>query len=242
VIEPMPAGAAQIWFLEVDADDERTAAAASHVLSAEERTRAARFRFDRDRRLYASSRLLLRTVLSRVAGAVAPADWVFTADRRGRPRIARPADIPLEFSLTHTPGLVCCAISTERFLGVDAEDTRRPTDAVEMARGCLSAGEQSDVTARRGDDRQVRFLEYWTLKESLAKALGVGLSADLSRFSFRLDEPIAVRFGDRPKEDPGWCFRLFRPTPDHTIGVSMRRRGAVTMAMQLHEAVPQELR
>jgi 4'-phosphopantetheinyl transferase len=80
------------------------------------------------------------------------------------------------------------------------------------------------VNAAEGLRQRERFFEHWTLKESFTKALGVGLTADVSCFTFDVDrEPIALTCEGSVSDHErtaGWRFRLFRPTPEHILAVT----------------------
>ena len=96
------------------------------LLSPEEHERMARLVFERDRRRFLLTRALVRTMLSRYAG-VAPAEWAFIANVHGRPEILdRPRGVPdLRFNLSHTEGLIACAVTIGREVGVDVEHIQR---------------------------------------------------------------------------------------------------------------------
>jgi 4'-phosphopantetheinyl transferase len=213
-----------VWFLRsADAEPELTAAQLD-VLAPEERERASRFRFDKDRRLYLASRVLLRNLLSRHS-TVAPRAWAFVADEYGKPRIVSPSGVELDVSVSHTNGLVCCAVAQRSAIGVDAEDITRTVDMSAIVERCFSPGERRRLGRLQPMDARVEFFKHWTLKEALAKALGIGLSADFAALSFRLrGETAAVSFG-RSVEGTrrAWGFHLFQPTVDHIIAVCVRR-------------------
>ena len=100
------------------------------LLTADEHERMARFVFERDRRAFLLTRALVRTTLSRYA-AVAPADWRFIANVHGRPEILdRPEGVPdLRFNISHTDGLIACAVTIGREVGVDVENIGRQLTA-----------------------------------------------------------------------------------------------------------------
>jgi 4'-phosphopantetheinyl transferase len=150
------------------------------LLSADERARLERFRFERDRLLFLVAHALLRITLSRCSD-VAPEAWQFGAGSHGRPEIAAPAS-RMRFSLSHTQGLAACAVVLDRDIGVDVESLSRET-AVDVAERFFSPREVRELRETPIDDRHGRFLEYWTMKEAYVKARGLGLSLPLDRFS-----------------------------------------------------------
>jgi 4'-phosphopantetheinyl transferase len=204
-------------------------------LTPEEGARADRFRFERDRRLYLTSRVMLRSLLSQYADAT-PDSWRFETNAFGKPRVADPFGPVPEFSLSHTHGLVCCAFSRTGVVGVDAESLDRVLDVPAVVERYCSPGEQRDLASLTDRDQQVRFLSYWTLKESLSKAIGHGLSMDVSRLSFQIDaERIQVAF-DRIAEEPSsWSFGLFQPVCGYAIGVSVRTPSMAAGQISLRE-------
>jgi 4'-phosphopantetheinyl transferase len=207
------------------------------LMSSDERSRHESLRFERDRCLFLATRLLVRTVLSRYAQA-APAEWQFVSDGRGKPRIAHPAVSPaLHFNLANTPGLVVCAVSAaHRSIGVDVERTDRTVDFMAVAHRCFSRAEASAVEALPSAERARRFFEYWTLKESYVKALGVGLSLPLDEFSFTNDDRgIRIRFDRRTAEDETrWGFALMEGSPVHIIAVGANTGGAALSLRAAH--------
>src|SRR5215472_16559424 len=102
------------------------------LLSADERDRDAAFRFDRDRDSYLLAHTLLRRVLSHHED-VRETSWLFECNSYGKPFIVSPSSC-LHFSLTHTAGMVACAISLHSEIGVDAERIDRTVEFMPLAR------------------------------------------------------------------------------------------------------------
>lgn len=134
-----------------------------------------------------ATRILVRTVLSRYA-RVGPAEWQFSVGKLGKPRIRSPQITPaLHFNLAHTPGLVACIVSSAHaMVGVDVKRIGRAGNALEIAKSYFATSELRDLQARSGEDRARRFVQYWTLKESFAKARGVGLTMPLDHACFQI--------------------------------------------------------
>jgi 4'-phosphopantetheinyl transferase len=189
------------------------------LLSPAERSRFDRFIRDEDRRGYALAHALLRNTLSSLIGSK-PEALTFEADSYGKPRLSAPADV--SFSLTHTNGLVACAVARGREIGIDAEAIDRPIDAHGIANRYFTESETGYITEGKGEQKHERFFEVWTLKEAFLKATGRGMSQSLEAISFELEENETVRYSLAPgNADAGWQFALFRPTTRHLLAVGI---------------------
>jgi 4'-phosphopantetheinyl transferase len=230
-------GDVHLWIAVDDGQQRDFTATCREVMSPEERRRELDFRYERDRRLYRVARGLTRTVLSLYAD-VDPRDWTFVRDPAGRPRIAPPTDSALEFSLSHTPGIVLLLVGSRCALGVDVESAERGID-VDAAMSLLAAGELADLRTRSGGSRRRRFLEYWTLKEAYAKACSAGLSLPLNRCDFRIDsDGVAVTMDPALEADPGrWWFAVVPPNPSFiaAVAISPEKRGSIPK-LEIHSA------
>ena len=198
------------------------------LLTDDEARRAARFVHFKDTALFILGRTLGKTMLSTYA-RVDPRDWCFEIDGHGRPQLAsRPSSAPdLRFNLTHTAGLVACAVSVGREVGVDVEriDRRLVHDVAERY---FSAREVADLRALPIDEQETVFFDYWTLKESYIKARGLGLALPLGLFTFHRTPGRAptISFDPELHDDPAtWQFAQFWPTNDHRMAVAVRRTG-----------------
>lgn len=209
------------------------------VLSPDEHEQHARFRREADRHLYLVAHALVRCVLARYA-RLAPEALVFATNRHGRPELAPAPRVPLHFNLTHTHGLVACAVS-RREVGVDVESLDRHTDVDGLVGDVLSAHEAYDVSTTPASQRPLRFLHYWTLKEAYIKARGMGLALPLDRFTFVLEPHggIAVRF-ERPLNDApeDWQFALYQPTASHLLAIASHHPRGSDLAIGVREIVP----
>ena len=196
------------------------------ILSAEERARAARFRFAEDRASYVTAHALLRRTLSEIAPLTAPNEWAFSATPEGRPFIAGPArGTNRNVSLSHARGRVGVLVSTAGRCGVDVERVGRVADPLGLAASVFSKTEVSDLFALSGTARDEHFCALWCLKEAYLKAEGVGLGAPLDNFCFRLDTltgtPAEVRLPPGVSE-ASWAFRLYRPGSAHFLAAALR--------------------
>jgi 4'-phosphopantetheinyl transferase len=212
----------------IGADRDRVAEALRWMPAAE-RARFEQFRHDEDRMMFAVGRLMARTLVGR-ALSVDPSAWAWREGPHGRPEIDQ-AHTNLRFNLSHSAGLVICALARDREIGVDVEDlTRRAPDPAIVPRYCSPA--EADDVRSHGDRWRDRFLTYWTLKEAYVKARGVGISVPLSEISFTLDAQGArIGFaGSLAGTDPQWAFHLWHAGATHLAAVAAHAADGVAPA------------
>jgi len=231
-----------VWFSATFEPADAALMARCHdVLSDDERARAARYFFDRDRHTYLAAHALVRTRLSQVTG-VDPCDWTFVTNKYGRPEIATPAEhVRLRFNLSHTRGLVACALTWQRDVGVDVENLERQEGSLDVARRFFAASEVEALGCVAEEHRRRRFFDYWTLKESYIKARGMGLSLPLGQFAFDVadEQAIAISFGPEIDDDPQhWEFHASRPTPQHRLALAVRRPPGERLQIDIRETTP----
>lgn len=188
-------------------------------MTPEELARYGRFRHEGDRLMFALGRLMARTLVGRALG-VDPESWSWREGPHGRPEIDQP-DSDLHFNLSHSAGLVICAIARGRAVGVDVEDlSRRAPDWALVERYCSPA--EADDIRTHGDRWRDRFLTYWTLKEAYLKARGLGISVALADIAFTAG-PNDLRIGfvrSLAGTNDRWAFHLWQPGARHLAAVA----------------------
>lgn len=210
------------------------------LMTPDEHDRMARFVFEKDRRAFLLTRALVRTMLSRYA-PVAPEAWRFITNAHGRPEIVdRPAAVPdLRFNISHTNGLIACAVTIGREVGVDVEHVGRNLTH-DIAGRHFAPSEVADLRSLPDDEQRTVFYDYWTLKESYIKARGFGLALPLGDFAFKLNPPShpTISFEPALEDDPAtWQFRQEWPTPTHRLALAVRRDGQ-DLPVRIREVVP----
>jgi len=236
-------GETHVWLTFWEAiSEERLLVAYRELLNAAEKEQESRFYFAKDRRCYLVTRALLRTVLSRYA-PVDPKDWVFSANAYGRPHIANThaPDGCLSFSVSHTQGLIVLGVAKGRSLGVDVENFATRDMSIDMANHYFAPQEVAALHEVSHRQRQDRFFQYWTLKESYIKARGLGLSLPLDGFSFHFRNGHAVELViNRELDDDSarWQFWQFRPTPEHLVAVCTEKLNAQSSKLLVRETTP----
>ncbi|MEO5346944.1 MAG: 4'-phosphopantetheinyl transferase superfamily protein [Magnetococcus sp. YQC-9] len=91
----------------------------------------------------------------------------------GKPAVAQ----DIFFNLSHTDGLVVCAVTRSGEIGIDCEKVR-PIDLNDFVRLFSSESWQAIETA---PDRLRAFFDAWTQREAVLKADGCGLSLPMER-------------------------------------------------------------
>lgn len=156
------------------------------LLSADERERAARFRFDDNRKDYVVCRGALRALLGSYVNA-APSELRFGYSEFGRPSLlASSSAHTLEFNVSHSGGIALLAFAVARKIGIDVEKVRRDFSTAEIAERFFSMGERAALRELRESQRHQAFFRCWTRKEAFIKALGEGLSHPLHEFDVSL--------------------------------------------------------
>lgn len=201
------------------------------ILSAEERERAARFRFERERWWYVATHVVLRLLLSQYVGQ-APECLTFRTGRYGKPALVLDADqlsrtLPLQFNLSHSHGMVVYAIARGREVGVDIERIEESLDWERIAARVLSKREQEALQSLPERDRDRAFYTCWTRKEALVKAAGYGLQMPLDSFDVSLGPSEPARLfdvrttPDMPMEAACWCLRELPPIPGYSATLAI---------------------
>jgi 4'-phosphopantetheinyl transferase len=196
--------------------------------------------FEKDRRAFLLTRALVRTMLSRYA-PLSPSEWRFITNVHGRPEILdRPDAVPdLRFNISHTNGLIACAVTIGREVGVDVEHIGRHLTH-DIAGRHFAPAEVADLRRLSDEEQRTVFYDYWTLKESYIKARGFGLALPLGDFAFKLNPPAppTISFEPALKDDPGtWQFLQEWPTPTHRLALAVRRDGD-DLPVRIREVIP----
>lgn len=209
-----------VWSCDLSqyADDRPSFAA---LLSLDERTRAARFVFERDRHRFTLSHGLLRVILARYLSAE-PRGIQFETGPYGKPALRGQSDIAqaIQFNLSHSGTHALIAVALGRAVGADVEWYRPDVDVLKLAQRFFSSGESQAISQAEGDDQQRLFYRYWTAKEAYVKGKGLGLSLGLDRFELLFDDasrPALVRLTESGMLDREWSVRSIQ-LADRLVG------------------------
>lgn len=192
------------------------------TLAADERARAERFYFQKDRDHFIVARGLLRTILGRYL-KIEPSQLRFRYTSHGKPFLARETGgNTLRFNVSYSHGLALYAITRSRELGVDVEFTRPEPVDEQIAERFFSPREVAALRALPTNMQQEAFFNCWTRKEAYIKARGEGLSLRLDQFDVSLapGEPPALLYtnGD-PQEVSRWSLQNLTPGPGYAAAL-----------------------
>lgn len=211
---PLSVDEVHVWRIALDISD-ALLMRWRQILADDERGRADRFHFEKDRRHFIAGRGALRMILARYLDQ-SPQDVHFAYSNYGKPRLANPASaIDLRFNLSHSRGLALLALTRGRDIGVDVEQLRdMERDGEPLAERFFSPRESTVLRSLPPELRREAFFHCWTRKEAYIKANGKGLSLPLDQFdvSLRPGEParlLATRHD--PDEVHRWSMHNLLP-------------------------------
>lgn len=177
-----------------------------NTLSVDERQRASRFYFPRDRRRFVAGRGLLRDVLARYTNSH-PAELHFTYNDYGKPQLHQSERAnAIRFNLSHSKGIIVLAVSRERNVGIDIETLRGDTSILDVADSFFSRNEVLRLHALPTHLRCEAFYRCWVRKEAYIKARGMGLSIPLHSFEVSLSpgSPAELLASTEPSDVSAW--------------------------------------
>jgi 4'-phosphopantetheinyl transferase len=125
-------------------------------------------------------RLPLLQILGAYLG-VASHEVVLVDGEFGRPALSVIHATPLDFNWSHSGECALVAIGRQFTPGIDIERRRDRARALDIAEHYFCKDELAALNAIPVDARSSAFLELWTAKEAVLKALGRGLAFGLDR-------------------------------------------------------------
>ncbi len=199
----------QVWRFFLDASD-RDRERLQATLSDDEKQRANRFYFAKDRNRFIIARGILRILLGHCLNKP-PAQVSFQYNQFGKPCLGE-EDNPshLAFNISHSANWGLFAIGTQGELGIDIEQIRPEMAILDIAKRFFSEYEVEIFDRIDQEEQQTAFFHCWTRKEAFIKAKGMGLSLPLDRFDVEFypgKKPGLLAYRDNPAETAEWEFK-----------------------------------
>lgn len=174
-----------VWYASLDHPVPRFQGLAQ-LLSSDERMKAERFHFEKDRKHFIVGRGILRTILGCYL-SVEPSRLRFSYGKNGKPALADTfSKGTIHFNMSDSEGVALYAFTQEREIGVDIEHIRDIPEMEQIAEQFFSARENAIFRALPKGKKKEAFFKCWTRKEAFIKATGDGLSRPLGKFDVSL--------------------------------------------------------
>ena len=217
----LPAHAVHVWRVDLDLEAAYLRRL-GRSLSDDERKRASRFRFARDRNRFVGARGLLREILAPYLNA-SPGRLRFGYGAHGKPFLTGEHGT-LRFNVSHSFDAMLLAIAHMREVGVDVEGMRNIGLVMDEIGGSVLAEPEKQALARfGGEDKRKTFLRFWTLKEAFIKADGRGVTLPLKRIDVSTAEGrVAVldEFTGEWRTCPRWELRTLATFPGYVAALA----------------------
>lgn len=155
-----------------------------NLLSEYRREKAERKRHNSDKLSSIAASMLLRYALKQ--SGIWEADMLYSENEHGKPYFKNCPEI--KFSLSDSNNYAACVVSNTD-AGIDIQELVTNMDFLRLAKRYFTKSEYEYV-CKNGEKG---FFKLWTRKESLLKALGLGISAGLDAFEVLSDTFV---FGD----------------------------------------------
>lgn len=213
----LKAGDVHVWYASLEQDP----APFAPLLSADERERAGRFRFEPDRRKFTVARGVLRILLGRYLG-LEPASLAFSYTELRKPWL--PAHADWKFNISHSGEAALYALTLHHQIGVDIEQIRPIDDAQQLARRFFAPEECDELQAAPPEKQLEVFFSGWTRKEAWIKARGDGLHYPLDGFAVRMDPlqpPTLLRAREGQAELKRWSLVGLNPLAGYQAALAV---------------------
>ncbi|KAF9338047.1 hypothetical protein BG006_000036 [Podila minutissima] len=215
-----------------------------HFLPKVECDRLLQFRVEDDMRRGLIGRLMIHAFFAAFHGC----SWdklVFSRSETNKPILVEPEHLKsISFNVSHHGDWVVFVGETSGAkgikLGVDCMDFQEPGESFESFLACfhdqLTSKEvafMSDASVTSTNSQLRRFYRIWCLKESIVKALGVGIGFNLKSFEFSVQEedetlkPIlstTVQIHEATPEfsEEGWSFEEALLDQNHCYAIAIQ--------------------
>ncbi|NAS30807.1 4'-phosphopantetheinyl transferase superfamily protein [Flavobacteriaceae bacterium R38] len=155
-----------------------------NLLASDEKEKAGKFYFEKDRRKYIAARGILRTLSGRYLNED-PKQVQFTYGEYGKPAYLQHPN--LKFNISHSGEIVVLGFVHNYEFGIDVEFIKSNFDVLDIAQNFFSSKEIAALEKLPETLQNHAFFRCWTRKESFIKAKGSGLSFPLDKFTVSID-------------------------------------------------------
>lgn len=138
-------------------------------------------------------------------------------DTHGKPFLQMHAN--LQFNCSHTTNTFAIGIMQKHKIGIDIEHKDRLVDVSKLKEFLFSSEELKQFEKTHSAYKQEAFINCWTKKEALLKAIGSGLAKPMNEFSVGGSENGTMKFNTifPGLKNKGWFVKNFH-LPCTTVG------------------------
>lgn len=169
-------------------------------------------------------------------------EWSFGKTDLGKPYLHNWGFENLKFSLSHSGKHLAIILTSENnkslsSVGIDIEPTSRAGQAKKLKDEFLSDDELSNLDQMPESDLASVILKHWTLKESISKALGLGLSLPFRTINLEVSSQNQVQlvsFTDNNTYDASEFFlKACEPKPGLQLAYCLQGQSYVDESPQI---------
>lgn len=191
-------------------------------ISKERLVRVKEYRKQEDKIRSAFAELLVRYAVNQFSSC-SKQEIKFCTGINGKPRLMTPNNIL--FNLSHSGSWVVCVVDNEP-VGIDIEKIQ--DIKLDVAQQFFTQKECEFLKFSKNSlERKKRFFKIWTMKECFLKAIGEGLSRDLSSFSVEFNQNRSPKISSTSEgEDLNciWKFKQYEIDNDYILSVADTRK------------------
>ncbi|MEO5570670.1 MAG: 4'-phosphopantetheinyl transferase superfamily protein [Bacteroidia bacterium] len=177
-----------IWLAHVQTDP-RLISELKKSLSEDELRRSDRFAFEKDRNQFITAHVTVRTILAKYVDTT-PAQIQFKKTAYRKPFISQPLTM-IKFNISHSENKILIAVA-ENEIGVDIEKVKDSFEFNQLSKTYFSEKEQREIATSA--NQKETFYKFWTRKESVLKATGMGITDNLKEIEICNDENYSKLF------------------------------------------------
>lgn len=140
----------------------------------------------------------------------------------GRPELAEPLHQILQFNWSHSGDAALIAVARDVAPGIDIERLRPRAHAMQLAERFFHPEETAALAALNAAEQEPAFLQLWTGKEAVLKAMGRGIAFGLDRLRLTvmpMQPSVLWVDGDDPAQ---WQLHTLPAGADHVASVAWR--------------------
>jgi 4'-phosphopantetheinyl transferase len=198
-------------------------------LDCAERSRAARFVQEQDRRRYVLAHGTLRAVVSRYLDC-RPDTLQIDREAGGKPfLIVNGTRERLAFSMAHSHDRMLIAVANDDAVGIDLEQIRTTVPIMKLAERFYRPAESIRIRMLPAEAQVLQFYRYWVAKEAALKGEGMGLSSlhDCEVCQSASTQQTEVRIGAASAVPTNWRIEWLSCGPGWAGAVAFQGDGTV---------------